>query len=227
MDDDRFAAELHGLTAELRARRGPCPEPDRLARHALGELTGELAAETAAHLQLCDDCRQLAETVGAEPPEMDDLSWRRVERRLDSRPAPWRRVARRSRSPVWWSLAATALLVVGLSYWSFVDRGPSAPIATTRGAPVQPLEPIGEVAVLKSFRWQAPPLAVVYRVEIHRGEELVWSGSAEGKILEPPAELRRVLLPEIGYSWRVVGVDAAGDVVVTSRRVDLRLLSGD
>ena len=45
---------------------------------------------------------------------------------------------------------------------------------------------------------------------------------ARGLFAQPPAELRRVLLPGIGYSWRVVGVDDAGDVVVTSGRVELR-----
>ena len=74
------------------------------------------------------------------------------------------------------------------------------------------------------FRWQAPPLALSYRVEVRLGDTLVWSGTASDTTVEASPELRRLLSAGVTYLWRVEGVDEAGRAVVASDWVELRLV---
>ena len=225
MDDRRFDAELAAVAAGLKARRGECPETSQLADHARGGLTGAAAERVREHLRLCTACRELAEAALADPAEIDEVTWRRASRRLDSRPAPWRRRTPHGRRTGWLA-AAAVVLAAGLSGWLAVSRpAPERPerVAATRGAVIQLVEPVGEVGELEVFRWQAPPLAVTYRVELRRGDHTVWSEVSPFPLLEAPPELRRELVPGVAYRWRVEGVDDAGRAVVTSDWAELRL----
>jgi hypothetical protein len=225
MDERRFDEELAAVSAGLRARRGDCPDTEEIVGFARGEVSDAAAARIRGHLRLCDSCRQLAEAALAEPAEVDEPTWSGVTGRLDRRQAPWRGGGRRRPGLAWLGTAAAVLAATGLSYyWPATGPPSGGPVSTTRGAALQPVEPIGEVRELEAFRWQAPPLDVSYRVEVRHGDTEVWSGSAPGSRLEPPPELRRALEPGVAYRWRALGLDEAGRIVVTSDWVELRVL---
>jgi hypothetical protein len=226
MVDGRFDGELEAISAGLRARRGVCPEADEIAAFARDELDAAAAARVRGHLGLCDSCGLLAEASLAEPVDVDEGTWSGVSGRLDRRAAPWRRSAARRPTIAWLGAAAAVLAAVGLSYWTTTTGAP-ARVSATRGSALQPVEPIGEVRELATFRWQAPPLELSYRVEVRRGDTALWSGSAPGTSLAPPPELRRELAPGVTYHWRAVGVDASGRNVVASDWVELRLRGED
>jgi hypothetical protein len=152
----------------------------------------------------------------------DELTWHRAKRGLDRLPAPWR-PSKRSPRPAWLVLAAAVLGAVGLIYWPSRDAPAPDRAAATRGAPVQLVEPVGEVGELGVFRWQAPPLALTYRVDLRRGDTTLWSGISSGQELEAPPDLVGELVPGVSYHWRVEGVAEAGRVVVSSEWVEVRL----
>ena len=221
MDDRRFEAELAGLGEGLRSRRGSCPSPERLGDHARGLLSGADSELVREHVRLCAACQGLVDAALASPAEVDDAVWGEVSRRLDARPAPWRRAPRRARVG-WLAAAASVVLVVGLSFWMASGPGPTVPVSATRGGALQPISPVGSVRRLEAFRWQAPPLALSYRVEVRLGDALVWSGTASDTTVEASPELRRLLSAGVTYRWRVEGVDEAGRAVVASDWVELR-----
>ncbi|HVS10738.1 MAG TPA: zf-HC2 domain-containing protein [Planctomycetota bacterium] len=224
MDDARFDAELEEIARELRARRARCPDPERIAEVARGAATGVEAEAVREHLRLCAACRQLAEAALAPPAEIDDVTWEQARRRLDARPAPWRPRPPLRRPATWLAATAAVLAAVALSYNLLAPRSPATErISVTRGATLQILEPIGEVREIGTFRWQAPPLDLDYRVVVRRDDAEVWSGLSSDTALAPPAELVRELTPGATYRWRVEGLDEGGQAVVTSEWVGLRL----
>jgi hypothetical protein len=224
MDEKRFEAELGDLAAGLAARRGDCPGADEIAAHAAGELAGAAGERVAAHVGLCPRCRELAEAARAEPREVDEVTWRRARRHLDARPAPWRPSPRLRRRPLWLGVAAAVVAATaGLSVWVAVGRPPADGVATTRGATVQAVAPVGVVAAVDAFDWQAPPLAVAWRVELRRGDALVWAGTAAGPPLAAPPALSGLLRSGVEYRWRVEGVADDGRVVAGSGWVPFSL----
>ncbi|MDX1384058.1 MAG: hypothetical protein R3190_10475 [Thermoanaerobaculia bacterium] len=220
MTDSNFDRELEALGTELRRQRGACPPTDTLQRFAGGELGAEAAEEVGLHLRLCVECRELVEAVQDSPAAVDEVSWRRVERRLAQRPAPWRR-ARPGR--VWWSAAAVVVAVLGIALWSLGERSAELEGEVTRGTALKALEPIGEVSNASVFRWQGPPLEVGYRVELKQGDVEIWTGASAEREIAAPADLLRRLAPGVTYRWRVVGVADSGRTVAESDWVELVL----
>jgi hypothetical protein len=241
--EDEFGREFSPLLAGLGERRGECPDPERLAAHVHDELAAAERAAVDAHLGLCTRCTAEIELLAAAPAEVDDVTWRRVERRLDRRAAPWRRsgeAAAGARRAAWLGLAAAVLAVAaGVAVWRLPEPGGGPRvISTTRGDGLQAIAPAGEVRAVERFEWAAPPIEATYRVEVRRGDERVLSvegtPSAEGTPFsaELPLGMRGVLAPGAEYRWRVQAVvreappgGAVGErVVLESPWVEFRIV---
>jgi anti-sigma factor RsiW len=209
--EDEFGREFSPLLAGLAERRGECPDPERLAAYADGELAAGERAALDAHVGLCARCAADLELLAAAPAEVDDVTWRRAERGLDRRAAPWRpraHSAAGTRRTAWLGVAAAVLAVAaGVAVWRLPvsDRGRT--ISTTRGHGLVAVAPAGEVRAVERFEWAAPPIEAKYRVEVRRGDERVLS--AEGgpaPVAEIPLGFRDVLRPGVEYRWRVQAV---------------------
>ena len=229
MDDERFDGEFGALFAALRDRRGTCPAPERLLALAHDEAAPAERAALQAHVHLCPSCASELDRLVAAPAAVDEVSWRRVERRFDRRAVPWNRrreLAPRRRAFAWLGVAAALVLAVGFVLrvgWGR-DKLPPDAVSATRGEAIQVLEPAGRVHAVARFEWFAPPVEAIYLVELRRGSELVWRGETTESFLAAPGELGRLLEPGVGYRWRVQAVDTARRAFLASEWTELELV---
>ncbi|HVS13851.1 MAG TPA: hypothetical protein VMV46_08005 [Thermoanaerobaculia bacterium] len=217
------------LLAALREQRADCPPLELLLEPEHAEAADRERIER--HVEFCPIC---AGIVDPASDEIDDLTWRGVERTLDARGRPWELRAgvsdARERPRIFLAIAAAALVLLGgLAVWRLLSGSPPPPASSgvLRGAPIQPLEPAGAVDSVEVFRWRiAAPVEAELHVEVERGEAPLWtplwSGVAGGGSLEAPASLREQLAPG-EYRWRVSGVDSQGAVVARSVWVDFQI----
>jgi len=237
MTEDEFGREFSPLLAGLGERRGECPDPERLAAYVHDELAAAERAAVDAHLGLCARCTAEIELLAAAPAEVDDVTWRRVERGLDRRAAPWRRRRRPAagtRRAAWLGVAAAVLAVAaGVAVWRLPEPGGGRrAISTTRGHGLEAIAPAGEVRAVERFEWAAPPIEATYRVEVRRGDERVLSAEGPESSAKIPAGARGVLRPGVEYRWRVQALvreappgGAAGErVVLDSPWVEFRIV---
>jgi hypothetical protein len=226
MDEETFSAELDPVLAAVGERRAGCPAVERLSAHAHGELSGEELAAVEEHRRRCPLCARELDLLAAGPVPVDEVTWKRAERALDGRPAPWRRAAGRSagrRAGV--IAAAAAALVVGVALWQGRQPPPPAgPVSVTRGSGLQPLQPSGSVHDVERFEWSAPPIAARFLVEVRQGEEVVYRGESTVSALSLPREVRGRLEAGSAYRWRVQALAPEGRVFLESAWVDFRLM---
>jgi hypothetical protein len=229
MDDDRVGREPDMPWSALARARGACPEVERLTAFVHGELAAEERVALSAHVTLCPSCAGEIDRLESPAAAVDDLSWRRIERRLESRAAPWSEPVRahlpKGRSLAWWGAAAVVALAAGVALEVGSQRARIAPTpsATTRGGSLQIVEPAGRVETIRRFAWSAPPVAATFRVELFRDEESVFRADTTGTELEAPDDLRRRLVPGATYRWRVVALGSGGRIFLESDWVELRL----
>lgn len=235
-DERELEREHAPLFAVLAARRGDCPQLERLIDEDLEALPEVRRLEIEEHLELCPTCARIVEQV--EPREVDDLQWRRIEGRLDRRHKPWlelepalagRPSGRRLR-PL---LAIAAALLVGLGAIAvWLQSRPAGPVGNrdgstrevspVRGAAIQILEPVGRVTSVERFSWRiALPLDLRYRVEIRDGDRLVTEIETVESSLDLDEGQKQALETGRIYRWRVVGLDADGRVLAASDWVEL------
>jgi len=222
MDEQRFTARFGRLLGALDGGRSGCPDADRLVAFAGGEMAPAEGAEVAAHLARCTDCAREVELLGAPPAHVDEVTWRRVERGLEGRDAPWK--ARPGRRVGRWMGAAAAALAAaaGLSLWLAGPRQ-EGPVSSTRGSAIQVVGPAGEVRQIARFEWTAPPVAATFRVEVRQGEQRVWAAETVETSLAAPADLAAVLRPGLPYRWRVEALAADGRAFLHSEWTEVRL----
>jgi hypothetical protein len=161
-DEDAFSAEHGPVLASLRARRGDCPDPERLVALAHDDASADERARLSAHLSLCARCAREVELIAAGAEDVTEPVWERAERGLDARPAPWRAVPRPRRARLTWLGAAAGLILAVALVWRSQPVDPPDP--TTRGAGIQVVQPAGSVPALDRFEWAAPPVRATFRV---------------------------------------------------------------
>jgi hypothetical protein len=197
MAEDDLTLEQRRALADARAARGPCPDAELLV--AYGELPESERARDPihAHVQLCSRCQLVVLTL-EEPP------------------------AERSRSYARWALPLAAVLVLAIVA-PVIYRSVTGPpeIDTIRGSELQPIVPIGTVAVVDAFTWQTPIRAARYRVRLFRGAEIVWTGESTETRVALPASVP--LEPGVDYQWQVEALDAEGAVRMSSPRTQFAL----
>lgn len=222
------------LLAALREQRADCPPLELLLEPERAEAADRERIER--HVELCPICAGIVEPASDE---IDDLTWRGVERELDARGRPWEARAgvsdARERPPILLAIAAGVLVLLGgLAVWRLLSDSPPPPASSgvLRGAPIQPLEPAGAVDSVEVFRWRtAAPLEAELHVEVERGEAPLltpplwtplWRGVASGGSLEAPVSLREQLAPG-AYRWRVSAVDSGGAIVARSSWIEFQI----
>ena len=228
MDNRTFDREFETILVALGEHRGDCTDLDRLIDVDPTELPEDQRVELERHLELCPTCSAI---LLPEPyDDVDDITWRRVERSMDQRDKPWLGAGGRSATTSRRQLLAVAasLLVAlgGFGLWQQLKRPSDTPpsISITRGSTIQLLEPIGVVDAVQVMRWRtALPLDLTYRAEVRRGEDLVWQGETAATSLSVPADLLGALEVGIVYRWRIVGLDDEESVIAESGWTDFEL----
>lgn len=229
MDEERFAEEHGRLVKNLSKTKGACPDSGLLLAYHEGELNVEQKAALEKHVALCAICQELLQRISEERAPVDDLGWKRVEKRLDQRASPWRASRKLSSFAFGWrSLAAVAaMLVVTLAavVWLATEHGVEAPSTSspTRGTTIQVIAPAGVVERIDRFEWNAPPLEVTFHLQIKQQEELIWEGRTSSTYYSPPPDLLDRLKPGASYRWKVRGVNAQGETLVDSDWTNFQL----
>ncbi len=217
MDSEEFDHSLAGTLSALRRQRGPCPEPDRVLAYQQKDLAEPEMRPVEAHLTLCGSCQELVDRLRQAPAAVDDFTWKRMERALDARPAPWRQS-----QPWLWrrhaGIAAAVLLLAAPAVWLLTQRGEQRPPepAVTRGSSIQLREPAGQVERVDEFRWSALPAHSSFRVEIRQAEKLIGEATTPDPRYRPTEELKRRLQGEAVFRWKVQGLDERGQVLEES-----------
>lgn len=228
MAEDRLEGMPEDVVEGLRERRGPCPGVDELDALRHGELPPDEVQRVERHLRLCPRCRQLEHRAQLEPAEVDDLTWNRVERGLDARPAPWReRLAVRPEIRAGW-LAAAALVALGIGLTLWVARpgldSRDELVSPVRGPSIGAGEPAGLVDRVDLFSWSAPPIAASFRLELADEDRTVFAGEVPAEGWRAPSRLREELEPGVPYRWRVTAVDESGVLLAESQWVEFQLV---
>lgn len=226
MADESRDPGLERVGRALRGERGACPEVERLVARARGELPAADAGAIDRHVALCAACQELLAIASEEGESVDEVTWRRAERGLDRRAAPWTVGGARGERARPWLGAVAALLVTGLAVGLWLGRAgppPGPAPAATRGSALRPLAPVGAVAAFDAFRWQAPPVALRFEVEVERAGEVVWRGQTDASPLPAPPELRELLANGAPHRWRVRALAEDGRAVLVSEWAALEL----
>jgi hypothetical protein len=168
-----------------------------------------------AHLAECDECgTAYGEIIDADPLPPDAAAVR------DAAPRGYRTYRRPGVFGLDWSsprvlaaCGAAAAAVLALVVPSLRETTTHSDArAEIRGTSLQPLAPIGTVALPVEFRWASPVIADRYRVEIRderSGELLVRIESDAASVPLAPEQLSR-LRRGLPYSWVVIAVDPDG-----------------
>jgi hypothetical protein len=211
MNEQRFLDHHGAVLAALRLHRGECPDMDRLLAAIPDDLDGDHDPAVADHLELCPTCAAVVDPVEIA---VDDVTWSKAARRLDSRRKPWlsaerSAASREFRRPL--LIAATLIIVfAAATIWRQFqpDLGPPPDVSTQRGPSIQAIEPSGSIDGLAMFRWRTViPLDLEYRVELARDQSVLWHAVTGEKFLEAPADLVGRIEPGRPYRWRVLGID--------------------
>lgn len=157
------------------------------------------------HLVVCEACRQrLIEKVGAGDAVAFDIA-RFAARGVEVYAQPRRRFA------LWIGaggvVAAAALLMLSL-------RPPSDGPSSVRGSDIRARVPVDEVASVTEFRWTSPVNAAKYHIRVTSAAGSVIEGESTTETWTPPAGLQ---LPAGSYTWTIDALDAAGNVIISSR----------
>ena len=207
-------SEIAGALRRLRAQLGACPKAEDLIAFERNELDGENRRTVEAHLELCAVCQGLVERLRQPEPQPDDFTWKRAERALDQRAAPWR-----PRQPLWRRypglVAAAVMVAIAPALWLWMGERDISMVDRTavRGTAIQLLEPAGRVDRLDRFRWNALPAHAGFRVTIMSGQTLIREATTSETRYTPDDALKRRLGSAGSYRWKVAGLDDRGQVL--------------
>ncbi len=206
MTDEGFDREFEDTWRRLERERGVCPDPELLA-------ATEPNPKIEAHVEMCGVCAELRERLRAPEEAVRDFTWKKAERALDRKPAPWRPSRASWRMPL---IAAALVATVGPALWFATRTTGSTAEPVERGSSIQLLEPAGRVDHVDLFRWSALPGHASFRVRILSGETLVREVSVSEPRYRPDDVLKRLLKPNTTFRWKVQGLDDRGQVLEES-----------
>lgn len=223
MEERQFQKEYGSVLERIKHRRGDCPDVELLLAYREGALSPQEKNPLERHLNLCAVCKELVERIGQDAADVDDLSWKRIDKKLDRQEVPWRDaplrrhlsfLAFRPLTPVAIAVLIGAVAVV------WMVRNPDAVSppegSAPRGPAIQAIEPAGRAEKVARFVWSAPPVDVTFQLEIRQDDQLIWSDTMPEPTYDVPEPLSRLLKDRVNYRWKVRGVDAAGRLVVES-----------
>ena len=212
------------------AGREECPPPELFLEAEWAGLADDERERVRRHLAVCPACAAERDLAAAyEAPPIPDPNAEKALARLFARLGGESRggsaIPRRSAGRILpfrlrrqlLALAAAALVAVSTAVL-LLYRGGAPPLPdppasdVLRGARVVPVAPLGEVpAPPATFRWREVEGAVSYRLTLSAVDDAVlWSGTAVGASLSPPAAVRERLDQRVVYFWRVEALDADG-----------------
>ncbi len=225
MNDAEFESKLAPILRQLEPSSGDCPSIDQIMAHREGKLTREERETFLDHAADCEMCLELLERLALESADVNDLSWRQVEKSLDSRTAPWKEEKTRTWLPPIPSLqvlaAGVLLVAAGLGVWMNWPAG-GQQVSITRGPVIQMVQPVGPVDQVSHFQWSSPPVADRFLVTVRGLDSPLVVETKFSRLPLPPA-LRQRLVPGRSYSWRVEALDEAGATIVESDWVEFRV----
>jgi hypothetical protein len=216
--------ELDRLFRSLVRARGECPANETILAYANDELTGPDRRQLEEHLGLCGICQEILGRLRSEE-TLDDLTWKKAEKGLDRRSAPWRARGGNSRArlPVyarlWGAAAAVVVVAIMITVWQNMhdETSTSAPPApVTRGHAVQPYSPAGPAEAAGDFSWSPLPGASRFHLEVRQGERMLWSAEVQGERYRPPPPLVQLLHPGGRFEWRIQAMDREGRILAES-----------
>lgn len=212
----------------LRDHAAACPMCAVELELATDFAAGPDPAEAAARRDDLDAITARLEAAAAHRIDRSELEPRAQRGRLLRFPA-------RFGAPAALLAAAALALVVGLGLHTFESRPgagsgdapplpPPPPAGVERGTAVSGLAPVGDLdAPPDGFTWSAAEGAESYRLTLLAVDDSVlWRVEVGEPRAEPEADVIR-LSPAVTYSWTVEAVDAAGQVIARSERVDFRI----
>ena len=83
MNQAEFERKFAPLLKQLKSNPGDCPSLEKI-------LAGANEQALQDHLAKCATCRELVRRASGDASPVDDLTWKKVEKSLDSRPFPWK-----------------------------------------------------------------------------------------------------------------------------------------
>ena len=235
MDEKEFEQNYSGVLERLKDPKADCPDVEQIQAYAAGKLKPEQIGPIEDHLSCCAPCLQLEQRLAEDPAELDDLRWKKIERRLDARPAPWD--TGRPASP-WLSrvrgLSAAAAMVVAVAaavLWLWIERttlepgesGVAGPISTTRGVSIQAVTPVGQVETMRLFEWSTIPIEADFRLQVSGPDGVLWTATTRSQKYLPPPELLEKLEPQVRYRWMVRAVNEDGKEIAESSWIEFKI----
>ena len=216
MKKKQFERKFAPILKDPASNPGDCPPTDRIIAHRQGELSLEERGDFLDHVVDCETCMALMERLAVEAEDVDDLTWKPVEKRLGARPSAWREgTIRRWLGPIssFSAVAAGILLVgTGLGVWATM---PERPVSLTRGSAIQIARPAGLVNEVNVFEWSSPPVSDRFRVTVEGGEASWLLESSETRLV-PPSQLLERLTPGHKWRWRVAALNDEGKAILES-----------
>lgn len=231
------------LRAAYAGPEAGCPPPEAFLAEELDVLEPDQRRRLEAHAEGCPACaaeRALAAAFDAtaELAPTSDVDW--VVAKLRGEPAagnppPRRQVvlARGGGWSTWGRLAAAAVLVLaaGLTFQRLYPGAPTLPApprgstGVLRGAEVELLAPLGEVASTpRELRWQAAPGASAYRMRLVMVDgTMLWESEVSEPRADLPAEVASRLHEGVSYQWAVEALEPDGRVVGKSALARFRV----
>ncbi len=235
IDEKEFEQNYSGILERLKDQKAECPDVEQIRAYATGELNPDRIGAIEDHLSCCAPCLQLQQRMAEEPAELDDLRWKKIEKRLDARPAPWD--TGRPASP-WLSrvrglraAAAIVVVVAAAVLWVWIERttlepGKSAvtgPISTTRGVSIQAVTPVDQVETMRLFEWSTIPIEADFRLQISGPDGVLWTATTRSQKYLPPPELLERLEPEVRYRWMVQALNEDGKELARSSPIEFQI----
>jgi len=194
---------------------GPGSDRDRVVAHVAecGACASRYAAalrtrplEPHAPQESTEDARRFAETgasLGTPP----------------ARVIPLRRRVFRIGAPL--AAAAAVVLAIVIARHGGNQDADTPPVL--RGATLHALVPDGEAPPGARFEWASGVAAARYRITVGGPAGPFYSTIVRASPAPFPDDLRSQLRPGTSYWWTVTALDASGQIIVVSERLDFKL----
>lgn len=198
---------------------------DLLADYLFDGLDESKQEAFELHLFDCDYCREQVRTLGKyvdvlkSKENTDDLLERVRSEERETRKIPF------VGQSLWRIAAISAGLLLFLSISFIFYQSPSKNEQEGRGQ-IRLKEPRGHLTRDILFQWEEVKGASYYIVELYEGEAMIWQGRSslsETVMTQDTVKLK----PDVQYHWNVRAFSSDGKVIKESKKVELRMTSGE